>query len=318
MKTPDLFFSPSPKQSHWFVGMALVGGCCLGTGLFFAPDRVWPTFLLLNYYLLGLGLAGLVFIAIQYVTDAGWCVAFSRVPEALLNLIPFASVGLLTIWFVHPSLYPWVETARDEIHGFKRIWLNYPFFLCRSFLYLLVWNLFAWLLIRNSRRQDDERDLSYTYQNTCLSAVFLVAFAITFCLASFDWIMSLEPEWYSTIFGIYHFAGMFQSGLAIIVILSVWVNRSGIVQGMVTEDHLHDLGKLLFAFCTFWIYIWFSQYLLIWYANIPEETVYFIPRVRGMWGSLFLLLPSKSILPQEIVEVSPVEYPHVNVRVDLS
>jgi len=112
---------------------------------------------------------------------------------------------------------------------------------------------------------------------------------VTLTLASFDWIMSLEPGWYSTIFAVYNFAGLFLAGLAATIVIAVWLGRAGPLQEVLNDEHLHDLGKLLFAFSTFWMYIWFSQYMLIWYANIPEETVYFIPRVRGAWLPLLFL-----------------------------
>jgi len=115
-----------------------------------------------------------------------------------------------------------------------------------------------------------------------------MVFSVTFTLASVDWIMSLEPMWSSTIFGVYNFAGLFESGLAAIILAALWLERQGPLRGVLTEEHLHDLGKLLFAFSTFWAYIWFSQYMLIWYTNIPEETTYFLRRLHGVWLALFL------------------------------
>ena len=111
---------------------------------------------------------------------------------------------------------------------------------------------------------------------------------MTFTLASVDWVMSLEPLWYSTIFGVYNFAGLFLSGLAAIILVALWLERTGPLQNVLNDEHLHDLGKLLFAFSIFWMYIWFSQYMLIWYTNIPEETSYFVRRVHGLWFALFL------------------------------
>ncbi len=116
-----------------------------------------------------------------------------------------------------------------------------------------------------------------------------MVFGVTFTLASVDWVMSLEPLWYSTIFGIYNFAGLFLSGLAAIILVALWLERQGPLRNVLNEDHLHDLGKLLFAFSMFWMYIWFSQYMLIWYTNIPEETTYFVRRVHGHWLVLFLV-----------------------------
>jgi hypothetical protein len=115
-----------------------------------------------------------------------------------------------------------------------------------------------------------------------------VAFGVTFTLASFDWVMSLEPTWYSTIFGVYNFAGLFQAGLAAVVVLALWLERHGPLAGILKDEHLHDLGKLLFGFSVFWMYIWFSQYMLIWYTDIPIETAYFVRRTSAAWTPLFL------------------------------
>jgi len=151
-----------------------------------------------------------------------------------------------------------------------------------------MWIVFATAICRNSRRQDEDGDRRWTRANTRLSAAFLMVFGVTFTLASVDWVMSLEPLWYSTIFGVYNFAGLFLSGLAAIIVVALWLERRGPLRNVLNDEHLHDLGKLLFGFSTFWMYIWFSQYLLIWYTNIPEETVYFVRRTHGAWLTLFL------------------------------
>ncbi|MBI1788829.1 MAG: hypothetical protein HYR60_14920, partial [Acidobacteria bacterium] len=191
-----------------------------------------------------------------------------------------------------PSLYSWTRHgsgAEEPFLWFKRFWLNRPFFLVRAAIYLALWIWFAHKLVGASRRQDEDGDLVHTSRNIRTSAIFLVVFALTVWLASYDWIMSLEPEWYSTIFGIYNFAGLVLSGLAVINIVAVGLERRGVLRGFLTAEHLHDLGKLLFAFSTFWMYIWFSQYMLIWYANIPEESAYFVKRLQGFWEPLFIL-----------------------------
>ena len=272
--------------------MAVVGGISLLAGAFLAPQRTWANLLLASYYLLALGLAGTVFVALQYVTGSSWSVAFRRVPEALSNLLPFAALLFLAVLIVSPFLYPWFHESHAEVEPtlwFKQIWLTPAFFIVRSLVYLAIWIVFSYAIVRASRRQDADGALSHTYRNIRLSAGFLVIFAVTYWLASFDWIMSLEPHWYSTIFGLYHFAGLILGGLAMITILAIWLERLGPLRGILTQEHLHDLGKLLFAFSTFWMYIWFCQYMLIWYANIPEETSYFMDRVRGFWGPVFLL-----------------------------
>lgn len=262
----------------------------LVAGIATGSDRAWAGWLLASFGLLTVGLAGLVFIAIQYAAGACWAVALRRLPEAMTATIPVGGIALLLLIVFQPGPYPWMHGV--EAHGgdtaFKAAWLSWPFLIGRSLVYVLVWAVLARVIVSRSRRQDADGDPAHTRVNIRLSIVGLIGIALTLTLASFDWIMSLEPAWYSTIFGIYQFAGLFSSGLAVIVLLTVWLRR-GPGPDAVTDEHLHDLGKLLFAFCTFWMYIWFSQYMLIWYANLPEETTYYVDRSRGLWEPLFVL-----------------------------
>ncbi len=272
--------------------MALAGAVTLVAGSLLAPERTWANLLLASFYLLGLGLAGVVFVALQYVTGAEWSVAFRRVPEAMAGTLPYAAGIFLLVLMVSPWLYPWFHGLHgepDPSMWFKELWLSPVFFIVRALVYLAVWLGFAHAILRTSRRQDDDGKPGHTVRNIRLSAGFLVAFALTFWLATFDWIMSLEPHWYSTMFAVYHFAGLVLSGLAMITIVAVWLQRLGTLRGILTVEHLHDLGKLLFAFSCFWMYIWFCQYMLIWYANFPEETGPYVHRLSGFWEPLFLL-----------------------------
>jgi len=287
--------------------LAAVGLLIILAGVGFAPERIWPSLLLATCFLVSTALAGAFFVALQYVAGAGWSVALRRVPETMAMLLPAAGATLLLVLLVRPSLYPWAapDAGREAFEGFKALWLNRPFFLARAAVYLALWIGLALAIVRTSRRQDSDGELGHTLRNEKLSAVFIVVFALTFWLAAFDWIMSREPHWSSTIFGIYNFAGMFLGGLAAISVLAVWLERLGPLRGVLNESHLHDLGRLLFAFSTFWAYIWFSQYMLIWYANFPEETVYYTRRLHGAWQSLFLLnlflnwvVPFLALLPR--------------------
>jgi len=209
------------------------------------------------------------------------------------------------VFFLFGShVYPWRHEG-EHFTGFKGAWLSYPFFLGRAVFFLGLWYLFARAIVRASRRGDDRSSQGPNREAIKLSVIFLVVFAMTYWLASFDWIMSLEPHWASTIFGIYNFAGMFSSGLAVMILLLAWMRRSGPLYGFITPEHFHDLGKLLFGFSTFWMYIWFSQYMLIWYANIPEETVHYLRRQYRFWEPLFLanvflnwVIPFTTLLPR--------------------
>lgn len=266
--------------------VAVVGAAIAVAGVFIAPEKAWANLLLATYFVLGLCLAGVVFIAIQNVSNAGWSVALRRIPEAMTSVLPYAGGLMIVLMLGIPSLYEWSHAdvvATDPILQSKSGWLNTPFFIARTVVYLTVWLALAHLIVRASQRQDENGDLSYTHRAKRYSAIFLVVFALTFTLASFDWIMSLEPHWYSTIFGVYNFAGMFLSGLAMITLLAILLKRWGPLQHILTAEHLHSLGKLTFGFSTFWMYLWFSQYMLIWYANIPEEVSYFVNREQGSW-----------------------------------
>ena len=276
---------------------AAIGVLSLVAGAIVSPASVWPYLLLLSYAMVGLGLGATAFIALQYIVGSGWSAAFRRVPEAMIAALPIGFVGLWIVFLAHPSVYSWQGAAHEAVQGiawFKHAWLSWPFFLARAAVYMALWGAFAYAILRHSRRQDATGDVSHTKSNIHLSAGFLAVFGITSFLASVDWIMSLEPNWYSTMFGWYNFAGMFESALAVIILMTVWLERRGQFRGVVNEAHLYDLGKLLFAFSTFWMYLWFSQYMLIWYSNQPEETKYFIERIgtatkAGPYKAIFFL-----------------------------
>jgi len=300
-------FELSPELTRLFQVFVLLGGMVFVLGLFQAPQRTWASLLLVSLFAMGTGVAALLFIAFGYVTGATWNVALRRVPEAMTVLIPTGAIGLFAVFFAQPSLYSWTQAAHAGAAAswFKHLWLNWPFFLARSLVYVLLWSAFAVAIVRNSRKQDQDHSVEHTRRNARLSAVFLAVFGITFFLAYSDWVMSLEPEWYSTIFGIYSFAGLFSGGIAALIVFAVALEKLGPLEDVLNADHLHDLGKMLFAFCTFWAYIWFSQYMLIWYTNFPEESFYYVERLRAEWMPLFILnfflnwaLPFLALLPR--------------------
>jgi hypothetical protein len=293
----------SPAALRFLKLLVAAGAFLVSCGLIWEPARTWASVLMAGYLLTGFGLAGIVFVAIQYACGAGWSTAFRRVPEAMSMILPVGAALLAVVFLCHPSTYPW--TTHPPHHGFQEIWLRWPFFLARAAIYVAAWLAFAITIVRTSRRQDADSSIQHTRRNVRLSIIFLIVFAVTFWLASFDWVMSLEPNWASTIFGIYNFAGMFSSGLALLILFVLWLRRSGPLRDFVNEEHLHDLGKLLFAFSTFWMYIWFSQYMLIWYADISEETAYYVARLHNAWAPLFLLnmilnwaVPFAALLPR--------------------
>jgi hypothetical protein len=279
--------SMSPAWLRFLKILALAGAAFALCGLIWQTSLTWASLLIAGYLLTGFGLAGIVFVAMQYACGAGWSTAFRRVPEAMSMILPVGGTLLAVVFLCHPSIYPW--TSRSSHPGFQDFWLRRPFFIVRALLYIGAWIAFTSTIVRTSRCQDSDSSVAFTRRNVRISIIFLIVFAVTFWLASFDWVMSLEPNWASTIFGIYNFAGMFSSGLALLILFVLWLRKSGPLRDFVNEEHLHDLGKLLFAFCTFWMYIWFSQYMLIWYADISEETAYYVARLHNAWAPLFLL-----------------------------
>ena len=292
MKQGELTFRLPWGMISLCAGLGLLGGAALAAGLSQAPERAWFDLLLVSYYLLSLGLGALVFVALQYVTRAGWSVGLRRVPEAMAAILPVAAMGLAVVFLARPSLYPWTGASGAEgtaATPLREAWLTWPFFLARAAVCLAAWLILGFALVRTSRRQDRDGDLAYTRRNVRLSAAFLVVFGVTFWLASSDWLMSLEPDWASTIFAVYQFAGVFLSGLAGIILLAACLRWLGPFRQVFRGDHVHDLGKLLFGFSTFWAYLWFCQVLLIWYVNNPEEVTYFTRRLDGAWRPLFFL-----------------------------
>ena len=278
----------SPFRLVAFIGLFL-----LGMGAIVSTERLWAALLWGGIAMLGIGIAALYFLAIHSVTGAAWATAFKRVPEAMTVLVPVG--GLVTLVAVAGGaggLYPALtEHGVKELPAFKQMWYSPGFYFSRSVIYVGLLSAFAWGFRHISRRQDEDHALIHTYQGRRLSCLFLTAGSFTVVLLSIDWLMALEPWWYSTIFGVYNFAGLFQSGLAVLLLFLVWLKRKGIFGDEVNQDHVQDIAKFMFGMSTFWMYIWYSQYVLIWYTNIPEETAYFTLRMTGSWLPLFIVNP---------------------------
>jgi hypothetical protein len=292
MNQSELLFRPPRAVTFLCYAAVLLGLGSLVIAFRQNPERVWPDLLVVSYYLLCLGLAGLVFVSLFYVTGATWSVPLRRVPEAMAAVIPVSAIGLGLVFLASPSIYPWVRLSPGEssdVASLRQIWFQQSFFLARAAMYFAGWILLGFAMVRISRLQDKDGDHRHMRTNIRLSAAFLVIFGVTFWLASNDWLMSLEPKWSSTIFPVYQFAGLFLSGLAAIILLAGSLYWLGPFCQVLTQDRLHDLGTLLFGFSSFWMYIWFCQYLLIWYVNAPEETGYYERRMQGVWGPLLLL-----------------------------
>ena len=284
--------STSSSPNSQMLGLlAVVSTMVLAVGALVAPERVWSNLLLVGFYLVTLSLGGALFIALAYICNSFWNVGFRRIPEAMTGLLVPASIGLLAVLAVGRQQYAWHPHGGGEAgtFWFKEMWTTPSFWMIRAVVYIAIWAILSRALVAVSRRQDQSGSVALTHMNKRLSAIFLIAYAITFSLASFDWLMLLEPMWFSTVWGVYNFAGMVQATLAVIVILAIVLRKRGPLRSAFTDDHLHDLGKLLLGFSCFWMYIWFSQYMLIWYTNMPEETSYFMLRTQGPWAPLMVI-----------------------------
>ena len=290
-------FRISPLLKTFFAVCSLIGiatfSVALGSGN--EQHRAWPNFLLNYYFFMVLGLSGAFFTALQHVTNAYWSVTVRRIAEALMSYLPVAFVlGLVLLFFGRHELYQWTNiTAMAADHGLqvKQNYLNAPFFAIRLVGAFVLWIAFSWALRSNSLAQDKSGDGKLTLANIKLSTVFLPIFAFSFTLVSFDLLMSLEPHWFSTIFGVYCFAGLFYSGLSLLAVIVISGRRQGLLRDdVVNMNHLHDIGMLMFAFTVFWGYIMFSQLMLQWYANLPEETTYYMRRFHGGWWTVSCVL----------------------------
>jgi len=259
------------------------------------PTRAYAAFLLGYFYTLGLALFGTLFIAIHYLVGATWSVVVRRIAEAFTSYLPVAFLLFFVLLLGVPHLYVWSNPGVpahgvDAEHLTKGGWLTPSAFAIRGIVVLTIWTLFGWFFVRNSTRQDHTRDPQLNKSSHRAAAIFVPVFAITLTVISFDFLMSLEPLWFSTMFGVYCFAGLWQAGLATLALTVVLLRRQGALRGIVNKAHYHDLGKYMFAFSVFWMYIAFSQFMLIWYANLPEEIEWFIPRTYTGWGGIGIAL----------------------------
>jgi hypothetical protein len=275
------------------IGVALAAIGVIGSiALTAAGD--WRQFLfswLVAYlFFLSLALGAAYFVLIQYATQAGWSILLRRTAETVMGTLPLFAVLFLPILAGLSQLYPWTAPADNALLRAKAPYLNVPFFVLRAAIYFAVWSVIGLAWSRASRRQDATGDPAISARLRRWSGPALVALAVTQTFAAIDWILSLAPEWYSTIFGVYFFSGSLVAFLALLALAATGLPAAGLLVGIVNREHLHDVGKLLFGFTCFWAYIAFSQFLLIWYANLPEETVWFLVRLEGSWRDVSVLL----------------------------
>ncbi len=257
-----------------------------------------------NIYFVGITIVGVFFVALQYAAHAGWGVLVKRIPEAFGGFLPIIG-GLILLVFVVDAfvgnhvLFHWVDPSLyientpnyDPIIAGKQAFLNTPFFIIRMLLFLGGWYAFYLAIRKNSLLEDLEKHTTskYFWKIKTISTLFIIFFALSSSMSAWDWVLSIDTHWFSTMFGWYVFASWFVTGAATITLGVIFLKEMGYLKS-VTESHLHDLGKFVFAFSVFWTYIWFSQFLLIYYANIPEETAYYLERLSSDYYSKFFFV----------------------------
>jgi hypothetical protein len=286
-----------------------VGGLAFVLGVVFlgmskdelAQTRFWSVLLQNSTFFLLVVNASMFFICVTTLAMGGWQMAFRRVPEAISSVVPVFSILALLVFvgiiFGHKhGIYHWLDkdhVAHDPILKGKVAFLNPTFFMVWTIITLALWSFVGAKMRKLSSQADENMDQEiskkFIWNNTVWAAVFIVFFALTVgSTIPWLWLMSIDAHWYSTMYSWYTFASTFVAGMSLVAIFVVYLKNQDYLE-YVSEEHLHDLGKFMFAFSVFWTYLWYSQFMLIWYANIPEETIYFKPRLQGAYRGIFFL-----------------------------
>lgn len=283
LKNPGKFALPQSTTTLFLV-MIVLGVVTFGLAMQANPERAWISFVMNHFFFMSVALGGVFFAAIQWLTSAMWSSPIRRFCESMSAYLPFAFISLVLLMFGVHWIYLWSQPevlAHDVILQEKSGYLNIGFFAARNIIALGVLFLFAAKLVKNSLSQDKDGSPSWTARNKALSPLFIILFGVIFTMASFDQIMSLDAHWFSTMFGVYCFSGAFYAALGLTTLMALHFRKQ--MGSLLNDNHIHDLGKFMFGMAVFYAYIGFSQFMLIWYANIPEETMWFMHRMHGGW-----------------------------------
>ena len=249
-------------------------------------NKPWSALYVACIFFMLVSLGVLVFYAIQQVAQAGWSPVLFRVMQGITSYLPVGSVIFFVILILcglhFNHIFIWLDpevVANDKLIANKTGYLNFPFWIIRAAIFLTGWSLYQYFSRKNCLAQDEANDDSFYKKNFNISAMFLVFFIVSESIMSWDWIMSIDPHWFSTLFGWYVFSSFFVSGVTTIALVTLYLKSRGYLEH-VNTSHIHDLAKFMFGLSVFWTYLWFSQFMLIWYANIPEEVTYFITRIE--------------------------------------
>jgi hypothetical protein len=313
--TSDTRFVLTRSMQRVPVALIAIGAIALVVGLVTAAERTWLNLLVDGFYVLSLGVSALFFFSTQRLANSRWSVPIRRIPEAFSLVLPAAAALMAVLAFGYHALYEWTDPAKliEEhalVHAGRETYLAPTFVYVRMIVVVVVWLFFAFRIRKLSLAADASREAglrAHTRLNR-YTAVFTPLFAITFTMAAYDWIISLDPKWFSTMFSVYVFAGSNVQGIAAIALATVILKRKrlfGASDALINGDLIQTLGTMILAFSTFWGYIWVCQYLLIWYGNIPEEVTYYMVRSSPPWLPVFLggfvvcwIIPFFTLLPR--------------------
>jgi hypothetical protein len=285
--TDSLEFPAQIATSKTLYGVGIVGLIASAVGYFLDDKQFFFSYLTSFTIYTTISLGALFMVMIHHITKSSWGTAIRRLPETFAANIAVWSIFFIPILIGLSFLYKWTSfdyVTGDPIMEGKVAYLNTPFFVIRQFLYFGIWGFLGYKLHKVSVRMDETRDWGLTSLLRKLSAPGILLFALTVAFASFDWLMSLDAHWFSTMFGVYFFAMSFQAFFAVMLLLVFWFIRNGILANTIKKTHIYDLGAWMFAFTVFYAYIAFSQFMLIYYANIPEATIWFYHRLEGSWA----------------------------------
>lgn len=286
----EMKFEYKPGWRIIFAVLVAIGLSGIILGFINHPERTWANILLNNYLFMMLSIGALFFYAVQYVTHSGWSALFQRVPLAAGIWLPVGFLLVLVLYFGMNYLYEWTHydtVAYDKLLKHKSPYLNVPFFYIRAVIYFALWIGFAWWMRNLSLKEDNDKTL-HIDKHARASGAFIFTIVFTFTMASIDWIMSIDAHWFSTLFGLKNLLATIYYATAFIILLMIWMQKKGYFT-LMNEAHRHDFARYLFRLSIVWGYLWFVQFLIIWYANIPEVTMYYKPRVHGEWRLLFYM-----------------------------
>ncbi len=278
------------QRTAFIVGAVALVVCVLGA--FLSPDYFFRSWLVGWVYWIGVALGCLALSLLHHLTHGDWGIVLRRTMEAATRTLPILLVFGLPLLAGMQHLYPWArpEAAHDPLLQTKAPFLNVPFYIVRFVLYFLIWGGIAFLMSRLSRRQDQGDDPGITRRMQVIAAPALAGYCLAVTFASVDWLMSLQPAWYSTMYGVYLMGSQGLAALAFLITFGVWLSRREPMDRVLNPRLFHDYGKLLFAFVMLWAYFSFSQFLIMWSGNIPEELHFYLERFHGGWGAVAIAI----------------------------